>query len=152
MAGTKHSIISTPVFFIVWGISQATLKAGIVGRDSYRDLTGEYMPLDQKLLPLLDAQQKNLRDLGGIAVVADALGGFASSRLILGTLNVYAWLRKVPIIPIPAVWEDRGPLELSKLLQREFHSHKTTGSQVLPAYQHPADTTMSRKKKRFTVV
>jgi hypothetical protein len=150
MAQKKSRVTSKSTYLIVWGIEHTTLRADIVSGAAYTDINGDYSPLDTKLLLLLQEHEKALSKLAGIGVVATALGGFASSRLLLATLNVYAWLRQVPIVSIPASWEHKPRTEIAGLIQPICSSAKGT-QQLLPEYQRPANTTVSKKKKRFTL-
>lgn len=136
---------------MVWGISQNMLHCEVVSKDRRFDLSGDFSPLDQKLLLVLQSEKSKLKDIAAVGIVADHLGGFASSRLLLATLNTYAWLRDMPIFSIPEEWKQKEPAELVMLLLKKSKATKKA-AQVLPQYMRPADTTESKKVKKFKVV
>lgn len=127
------------------------LRLGIVRRAQYHDLSGAYEPLDQKILPLLDRHMSRSYDVRGIGIVPGALGSFASSRIILATLNTYAWAKDIPIITVPSAWERRDVVSLFESFQKRCARYDGFTTQVLPAYPRPADITMSNKKRKFIV-
>ena len=125
------------------------LKWSVVDKGRYRDYEDVVPLLDLGLLRLLRRRRVTAARLSRIAVSVDELGGFASARLMLATLNTMAWLSDIPIFVIPQEWSRDG-----RSLPEKLGSMKPGSSfrqQVLPRYAAPPDISVPKRKKKFTI-
>lgn len=123
-----------------WGVS-------VAGR--LRRYRTTIKKLDLELLSLLD-RRANIRRLRAIVVARHQLGGFASSRLILSTVNIIAWAKDLPIVSVPI----RGKKSWSvsaEALERLVGLRRRFQRQILPQYQYSPDIGRSKKVMKFTI-
>jgi len=105
--------------------------------------------LEHDLLTLFNEYPSFIKKLSGIIVVPERFGGFASSRLLLTTLNLFAWMHDIPLIPMR--WQAKLPTpdRLRRLVQARGTTFR---SMVLPQYRTPADITVSKMKKKYMLL
>ncbi|OGY92532.1 MAG: hypothetical protein A3B31_03940 [Candidatus Komeilibacteria bacterium RIFCSPLOWO2_01_FULL_53_11] len=134
---------------IIWAYHHPVLRWGVVDKGTYRAYQDEVPQLDLGLLPLLRRRRLRPAQLGSIAVCPELLGGFASARLILATLNTIAWLSDIPIFAVPQEWS----CDEASVAEKLGSMKKVTSflQQVLPHYAAPPDISIQKKKKKFTI-
>ena len=102
--------------------------------------------VDQTLLPALARHQALFAAMAGIVVRTDNLGGFASSRIMLTTVNAIAFSRNIPIATRTAETD----VAHTRVLMKRLSGQGFAGI-VLPTYDHPAHIRKSKKKMKFTI-
>ncbi|MEK7583757.1 MAG: hypothetical protein AAB490_00800 [Patescibacteria group bacterium] len=134
---------------IIWAYHHPVLRWGVVDKGVYHAYQDEVPQLDLGLLPLLHRRGVHPEQLSLIAACPELLGGFASARLILATVNTIAWLRDIPILAIPQDWS-HDETSVSERLVR-MKPGDSCLHQVLPHYAAPPSISIQKRKKKFTI-
>ncbi|OGY91094.1 MAG: hypothetical protein A3B30_04230 [Candidatus Komeilibacteria bacterium RIFCSPLOWO2_01_FULL_52_15] len=136
-------------YLIVFGMDEGKLHLGILKRRSLRRDAIDQRRISENLLTAVNALLGTSR-LRAIAVQSDRLGGFASTRIILTTLNTLAWYLDIPLIALPQTGTAQRASSVSTLLKL-FSSSGEFKRFIIPHYSGPANITRSKKRKRFTI-
>ena len=136
--------------FIIVEFKGDELHYGFISAGLYSAFVKKIHSLDKEILPLLNRHSQEFDSLGGIAIHRGNLGGFASSRLLLVTLNLIAWMKG---IPARAVDLRSNVIDEAAIAEVEAHFSERDryDGQILPKYAEKPDVTKSKKKKKFTV-
>lgn len=137
-----------PVIVYLWQYNDGRLTVATDSAGRYRSVSYKLRDVARDLLPLLKRILKDRR-LYCIAVVPSALGGFASSRIIMVTLNTIAWLSDAPIVAVDPSFEHNAETRFAVI--KKIVGNRWSG-QAFPVYALPPDIMPSKKQRRFTVV
>lgn len=134
---------------VIWGYADGVLFGALQSGDRAIIVKRRMKRLEHDVLALFNEYPSFIKNLSAIIVVPERLGGFASSRLLLTTLNLLAWMHDIPLIPMR--WQARLPTpdRLRRLVQARGTAFR---SMVLPQYRTPADITVSTMKKKYTLI
>ena len=136
------------MILVIFRYENDTLIYGLVNARGHmlrRSLSGK--KLDNKLLNLIESIERKHGKLRRIIVCRDRLGGFASARLLIATLNTIAWSRDIPIKGWTALRVQQKQNAMKSLIAT---AAQFTGP-VVPLYQRAAHITQSHRSNKFTI-
>lgn len=147
----KRKSISTGVVLFIWAYNQQRLDIAIGSNSYYHSYNVKISDIARDLLPLIERHLVDQLALTGIGIVRTALGSFSSSRLVLVTMNFFAWLYNVPVIDVDPNVQYNAQAR-SALITRVLKSSSSYDKQLVPMYIAPLGITKSKRKSKFTIL
>lgn len=133
----------------LWSFRGEKLEYALIHDGRYEEFTILFSHLDEGLLPFLESLEKQFT-IEAFFVNQHEITGFASTRLLLTTLNIYAWEHDIPIDSIDEKMRTTQSEMIQQLTERvRAYPHFT--SQLVPHYRAPADITASQSMNTFTI-